>query len=477
MSLKKNAISGIKWTTLSTVVLTLSGIVKLSVLARYLSVDDFGLMALVTFVLGFLNLFMDLGFTSAILHKQNITRKEYSSLYWLNILFSMLLYILIILISDFVANFYNEKELTVLIPLMGISILFFALGNQYKIIEQKKLNFKNITIVEVFASISGMILAVFLAVNSFGVYALVYSALLQYGISNLIFFLNGTKKSRLIFYLDFKKTIPFLKIGIYHIGSEVINYFNRDLDILIIGKFFGTDILGGYSLAKQLIRRPLQIVGPVINRVSMSVFPKFQSNNEKLIEFFKKLFTVSGIVNAGIYGSMVISAHWLIILFYGDRLLNIVIYLQLFALVTYLRAMAGNVAVLVITTGRTDYNLAWNIIITLIMPIVIYTGANISIEAVILLLGIAQLCLLIPCWYLFYKRLINYPFYSYIKTHFYPLFICSFLVFLFSKFDETKLYVCVIYTLLLAVILCVYSFFVLDEVKVFMKKNKKYDRI
>ncbi|WP_299714635.1 MOP flippase family protein [uncultured Tenacibaculum sp.] len=478
MSLKKHTISGVKWTTLSTIMLTLAGILKLSVLARYLSTEDFGLMALVTFVLGFMNLFMDMGLTSAILHKQNITNKQYSSLYWLNVLFSLLLFASITLFSGIIANFYNEKELSILIPLMGLSIIFFALGNQYKIIEQKELNFKYIALVEILSSILGIILAIILAVKNHGVYALVYSALLQHGISNFFFFFKGTKQRGILLYFNIEETKPFLKIGIYQIGGQIINYFNRDLDVLVIGKFFGTDILGGYSLAKQLIRRPLQIVGPVLNRVSMSIFPRFQDNNRKLIEYFKKLFTITGILNAMIYGSMVILAHWLVLLFYGERLLDIVPYVQLFALVTYLRAMAGNTGILVVTTGRTDYNFVWNIIITFIIPIAIYLGALVSIEIVILSLGIVQLLLLIPNWYIFFHRLIKYPFSSYIKTHIYPLAISLAYIFLFRKFNESNWLICMLFTLLLLISLSSYSYFAVVEVKsIFKKFLRKHDRI
>ena len=93
--IKKGVVSGIKWTSLGTIIIAVVAILKLSILARFLDKADFGLMALVTFVMGFMNLFNDMGLTSAILHKQNITDKQYASLYWLNIGFSIILYILL----------------------------------------------------------------------------------------------------------------------------------------------------------------------------------------------------------------------------------------------------------------------------------------------------------------------------------------------------------------------------------------------
>ena len=152
MSIRKQAISGVKWTTVSTVTLTVVNLLKISVLARFLDKTDFGLMALVTFVLGFMDLFMDMGLTSAILHKQKITKHEYSSLYWVNVVFSIALVAIIIMLCPVIATFYKEPELISLIPLMSLSIIFSALGRQFRTIEQKALHFKYIGIIDIISS-------------------------------------------------------------------------------------------------------------------------------------------------------------------------------------------------------------------------------------------------------------------------------------------------------------------------------------
>ena len=120
MSLKKRAISGVKWTTISTIVVVAVSMLKLSVLARFLDKSDFGLMALVNVVLAFMGLFMDMGLTSAILHKQNISKNEYSSLFWLNFGFSFFLYVIIILLSPTISSFYDEIELENILYMMVI---------------------------------------------------------------------------------------------------------------------------------------------------------------------------------------------------------------------------------------------------------------------------------------------------------------------------------------------------------------------
>src|SRR5690606_38337381 len=108
MSIKQKAIKGVKWTTLNTRILTICTLLKISILARLIDKSDFGLMDSITFVMGFVDLFMDMGISIAILHKQKISKNEYSSLYWITFIFSIAVYLIILVITPFIADFYDE---------------------------------------------------------------------------------------------------------------------------------------------------------------------------------------------------------------------------------------------------------------------------------------------------------------------------------------------------------------------------------
>ena len=477
MTIKKQAISGLKWTTVSTITLTVVNLLKISVLARFLDKTDFGLMALVTFVLGFMNLFMDMGLTSAILHRQKITKHEYASLYWVNIVFSIALAAIIILLSPLIAGFYNEPELNTLIHLMSLSIILSALGKQFRTIEQKELHFKYLGIIDIISAVVGLIVGVIMAVMGFGVYALVFGSLTIYGISNMVFLIKGLAKHGMLLHFNFGETKPFLRIGIYQVGGQVINYFNRDLDVLIIGKFFGTEILGGYSLAKQLVRMPLRIINSIITKVGVSVFPKYQNDHSALRKYFTKLFEGKGVVNALVYGSMSILAYYLVYVFYGKEFLNIVPYVQLFTILVYLRSMGGIMGILVITKGRTDYGFYWNIFTTLLMPASIILGAMHSLSMIIILMALVQFILLIPGWYFFYKRLISLEFLPFIKPNIMPAVIAAVWLLIAMLFND-NIFKEICLVALLAISLLIYSYFSISEVKLHTNKIiRKYARL
>ena len=399
MQFGKSILKGVKWTSVSTVGVALASLVRISILTRFLNKEDFGLMAIVVFVLGVLNLFTDMGLTSAIFHKQNISRKEYASLYWVNLFFGISLYGLIYLLSPYIASFYNEPQLTELILILAISIVFAGLGNQYKTIEQKNLNFKLIAIVEIISASMALVLAIILAIKGFGIYALVFSALLQYSLPNLVFFLRGIVIRPILFYFNWTLAHPFLKIGIFEVGSQVVNYFNRDLDIIIIGKLFSAEILGGYSLAKQLVYRPAQIINPIITKIANPLLAKFQDNIDILKINYLKLIKIISSLNFIVYLLIIVFAPIIVSILYGNDYKSIVDVVRILCVYMYIRSLGNPIGSLVIATGRTDRAFYWNLFSITIMPFFIFLGSQYSIEMVATSMAVGFFVLFVPNWW------------------------------------------------------------------------------
>ena len=470
MSEKKQIISGVKWTTLATIIFALSGIIKISVLSRFLEKSDFGLIALVMFVLGFMNLFMDMGLTSAILHKQNITKNEYSSLYWLNFVFSIVLFGLVYFSSPFISDFYNQPELLILIPLMATSLIIASIGKQFKTIEQKKLELKTIAIIDISSTTLSLFIAILLAINDFGVYSLVYSSLFYYMFSNVVFLVIGLRGIGINLHYKFQETKSFLKIGIYSVGGDIVNYFNRDLDTLIIGKMFGVEVLGGYNLARQLIRRPLQIIDPVITKITMSIFPKYQDNNKKLTNNILGVLRKLSVLDALIYGGLALFAPLVVRILYGEGYDDIVVMVRLFAVVVYLRSIGGQITPLVIAKGRTDLSFIWNIFNILILPIAIIIGASYGILYVILGLIIAQILLIIPAWFWFYHKLLKMKLSEYLTITLAPMIISIVLFLMFFFFTSDTLVNQTIFFMILTIVLAIYLLQIDNDARIY--KNK-----
>lgn len=416
MSIGKQVKTGVKWTTISTVVLAVVALLKISILARLLDKSDFGLMALVTFVMGFMNLFNDMGLTSAILHKQGITKQQYASLYWFNLMISGGMYLILLAVTPLVSMFYKEPELNVLIPLLGLNLIISGAGRMFKTIEQKELQFKKVALFDIVAAILSLLLAIILAVNNFGVYTLIYAALFQYILMNAAYLGLGLKKYGLLFYYKFKETKPFLRIGMYQVGGQVVNYFNRDLDILIIGKFFSPELLGGYSLAKQLVMRPMQILNPIVTKVAAPTLARYQFDLEKLKVNYLKLINIVSTINTPVYIGLIILAPWAIEILYGSGYEDIIVLVRVLSVYLLIRSISSPIGSLVVATGKTNLEFYWNIITLLITPLCIIIGAQFGLIGAAIGMLSTMFILFIPAWRLLVYTLIKASFIEYVKA-------------------------------------------------------------
>jgi len=405
MNINNQFISGVKWTTIGTLSITICNVLKLSVLARFLSKDDFGVFAIVLFFLGFFKLFSEMGLTTAILHKQDINKNEYASLYWFNIMFCIILYFLLYIITPFISGFYSEPSLDSLVKILGLSIIINAIGLQFRTIETKNMTFRYISIIDVIGSVSSLFLAVFLAANGYGILSLIYSLLLQYIIVNLLLLFLGLKNHGIAFWFRFKDLDKFLRIGLFQLGGQTANFFNRNFDILIIGKFFSQEILGGYSLAKQLVFRPSQVINPILTKVAAPALSKFQNNLELLKYNYLRLVNIVSSINFMIYLLLAVFSPFVVEIFYGDSYSSIVILVRVLCLYMVFRAILNPIGSLVVATGRTGLEFVWNIVLLFFMPIVVYLGAIFGIVEVTISLTLWIILLFLPSWYFLVRKM------------------------------------------------------------------------
>jgi O-antigen/teichoic acid export membrane protein len=416
MSIGKKTLEGVKWASLAKFTNIGVGIFRISILARFLTKEDFGLIGLVYIVIGFAELFMDMGLSTAILHKQNISQKEYSSLYWLNFLVSVFLFLVVLLVSPWFSAFYKQPQLNALIPLVSVNIILSSIGRQFSTVFQKELNFYILSIVEIVAALLSMIVAIVLAMYDFGVYALAYSTLIQFATLNLLFLGLGYKKHPIKWHFSLKETFPFLKIGIYQVGGQLINYFSKELDVSIIGKMFGMGPLGSYNLAKQLAVKPTMFVNPIITEVASPLLATMQNDKEKLKENYVKLIKMTSIVTFNIFLLIFIFSDLIIYILYGAKYQECVLLLRLFCVYMYLRGIHNPIGSLLIATGRTDLDLIWQVLYLIATVMFLFFGSFFSVTGILISFIGLLLFMAIPAWYIFYKNLIDLSLKDYLKA-------------------------------------------------------------
>jgi len=239
MSHKNSAPFGVKWTSFSTAITTGLQFLQLAILANILSPEDFGLMAMILVVIGFAQAYADMGISNAIIHRQDITKEQLSSLYWLNIFAGIIVYLLLLILIPIVVKIFDEPRLSDLMYWAIIVIITTAFGQQFQILLQKYLQFKTLSIVEIIAAFFGTMIAIIAALSGQGVFSLIWGQIGNSIIKSIMFAYIGWKKWRPCLRFKYSDLDGYLRFGFYQMGEKSINFIISHLDQFLIGVFIG----------------------------------------------------------------------------------------------------------------------------------------------------------------------------------------------------------------------------------------------
>ena len=169
-------------------------IAQMAILARMLAPADFGLMAIVVSVMAFMQVFTDLGVSTAIIHYQEISQSQLSSLYWLNVTVGLILMMLLMAASPLLSGFlFHQPALQPILMLISVNFLFLAAGQQVRVMAEKALRFSVLAKVELLATLGGCVTAVVWAWYSPTVYALVAGVLVNGFVQTLLLWLLASQ--------------------------------------------------------------------------------------------------------------------------------------------------------------------------------------------------------------------------------------------------------------------------------------------
>ena len=413
MTLKQQAVSGVKWTTLSMVATTLIQLAQLAILARLLDPTAFGLMAIVMVIVGFSQAFLDMGISNAIIHKQEISQEQLSTLYWVNVMAGVLIFLVVCGVAPFVAGFYHHPELTKLIILLGTTFLIQPFGQQFMVLWQKELRFKEIARIDIVNKFVTLIVTVWFAYEGYGVYSLVYGAIAGSIVQTAQFIELGFKEHKPRFVFKLKNIKEFLNFGAYQMGERTINYFNYQIDTILIGKLLGMEALGIYNIAKNLIMKPAMVFNPIITKVTFPAMAKIQNDILRLKEVYLKTMNYLSSVNFLAYAFIFIFAHDIVLLLFGMKWLPAVPVVKILSLWGALRSTGNPIGSLLLAKGKANWGFFWNLGLFFLVPVGIYIGSSWGLEGVSWSLVILNASLIIPNWYFLARPLCGAGFLEY----------------------------------------------------------------
>lgn len=402
--LRQKAISGVKWTASAKIIAVGLQLLNLAVLGRILDPADFGLMSAVSVVINFAQAFVDMGLSSAIIARQNTTREQLSSLYWVSLLAGVALTALVAASAPLVASFYHEPRLIPLILLASLTFVFTAVGQQFQIIREKALDFKRFAALDLTAAFVGTIAGIATALLGAGVYALVWGQLGYVVARAVLFVADGWKDNRPMWRLKRDDLRGYVGFGIYQMADKSVNYFAWNMDRILILKLLGQTATGYYNFAYQLMFRPLTSINPIITRVAFPAFSQME-DDERLKRGYLKVLQLVSMTNFPIYMGMFATAHPLIVVLGGEKWKEAIGLFQVMVWLGILYTTGNPISSLLLAKGRPEVGFWYNLFSLFTYVGAVFIGVQWGAMGVALALLIAVALIHFPIeywirWYL-----------------------------------------------------------------------------
>ncbi len=264
------------------------------VLARLLTPQDFGLIAMVTAVTGFLRVFKDLGLSTATIQRDAITQAQVSNLFWINVALSALLGLAVASLSPVVAWFYREPRLVSATIALSFTFLLSGSTVQHRALLYRQMRFKAVAMIEVGSMMAGVLSGITAALCKFGYWSLVISSLTTEAAGLLLtWFISRWRPQLPVFRSGTRSLVGF---GANLTVANLINCLSGNVDTLLLGRFYGTYSVGIYSRAMALLIRPLnQLLGPVTSVIE-PMLARLQGEPERLRRTFLQIYNSMALI-------------------------------------------------------------------------------------------------------------------------------------------------------------------------------------
>lgn len=391
MHIKHRAVSGVFWGTLSSLSGACLQLIQLALLGRLLGAQDFGLVAMTAVAVGFANVFADVGLSNAIVTRHDLSRRQLTSFYWLNTGTGFLISALIMLCSPAIAWGFGVVDLQPLVVWSALSLLVAPIGLQFQLLLQKELQIRPIALVEIVSGFSGLAVSILAALHGHGAYALVFGNLAMASVKSLSFFMIGIKKWPLALHFSMADIKPFVSFGAFQVGERALNFAAWNMDKVMIGSLLGAHALGLYTVAYQLMQKPIQFVQPILTRVMTPLFATINQDQAALREGYAFIMQSLSFSMFPILIAMSVLAEPVIRLLVGSGWVDAAPVLRWLTLLGCLYAVGFPIGSLLLAKGRADMAFGLNVWALLLYVTAVSCGSRWGIEGVAIALLITQL--------------------------------------------------------------------------------------
>ena len=386
----------------STGVMFAINMARTMLLARLLTPADFGIIGMVTVFISFVEMFKDAGLSMATIQKSEINKEQISTLAWINLIITGAFGLILFAGAPIISWFYEKPELSWITMALAFSFVLGGFTIQHRALLRRYLRFDSLALVTILSTVGGVAITVVLALWGWNYWALVVGSIAITAFEVLLtFFFCPWIPGKMV---KGSGVGNMLKFGLHLTGSSFANYFSRNADNILIGKFIGANELGLYSKAYQIFMLPIQNIRNPINQVAIPALSSLQKDPDRYRNYFHKITDILATISFPVAIYLYFEAGFIVNLMLGNQWMGAVPVFKLLAVGGLIQAVASQRGLVMMTMGESKRYLNWSIFYAIMAVSSFAIGIPFGIEGVAGAYAIAEYLVFIPSLFYCYRN-------------------------------------------------------------------------
>jgi O-antigen/teichoic acid export membrane protein len=350
-------------------------------LAKVIAPSEFGLVGMVTVFITIFNVIGELGLVASIIQKNEISEEELSSVFWVNVILGIFAAVILFSISSLIADFYNKEELSLIIKVLSINFITNALIITQNALLAKSLNFKALELYSTVATTISSAVSIYMAFAGFGVWALVSQQIINVNLTVAITWMFY--KWRPLFYFNIRSVKEMLHFGFKVFLSSILNTIFSSIDVLIIGRFFSSSVVGIYSYGQVLVNTPIATFSSAFVRVLFPVLSNLQQDDHLMKSTYKRVISVVNVIILPAMISVFFLAEPIVHLLFNEKWSGLSYYIKYFALIGMIYPISAINVNIILAKGQAGKFLKLEVYKKVILVVCILIGINFGIAGIL----------------------------------------------------------------------------------------------
>ena len=332
--LRQKTSNAVKWQSLKIICSIILNFLFLAVVARFVSKENFGLLAIANASIALITFFSEFGFGAALIQKQQVSTKEITNAFNLTLFTSFVISAIVFFIATPLSIFYENEILKGVIQLLALILIFRGLGIISNSLLIKDLEYKQLFLSDILGLFIGnMVVGCLMAINGFEIWSLVCALLCSAIIASTMKFAFKPIQLKFPRFADWDSNMQFIfKYGLSLTGVRAVHNMALQADKIILGKVLPPGVVGIYDRSNYLSKIPINYYGSATDGVLFSALSRVQSDVQKLKKHFFKFLQISSILFAFVFVSFYVWASEIIHVVLGEKWVDAIPIFRIFAL-------------------------------------------------------------------------------------------------------------------------------------------------